>query len=66
MADKNDIRTKIVGKLVEKGVTGTAGGIRQAECRLPAPPVLDGMALADSGVFVSLIDGSVVCLGRAE
>jgi hypothetical protein len=41
-------------------------GARQAECRLSAPPVLDGMALADSGVFVSLIDGSVVCLGKAE
>ncbi len=29
---------------------------------LPAPPVLDGMALTDCGVFVSTVDGSVVCL----
>ncbi len=41
-------------------------GARQAECRLPAPPVLDGMAFADSGVFISTIDGSVVCFGNGE
>jgi len=28
---------------------------------LPAPPVLDGMALTDYGVFVSMIDGAVTC-----
>jgi len=33
---------------------------------LPAPPVLDGMALTDSGVFVAAIDGSVVCLRSLE
>jgi outer membrane protein assembly factor BamB len=32
---------------------------------LPAPPVLDGMALTDYGMFVSLIEGTVTCL-RAE
>ncbi len=37
-------------------------GSRRAACALPAPPVLDGMALTDSGVFVSTIDGTVVCL----
>ena len=29
---------------------------------LPAPPVLDGMALTDSGIFVSTMAGAVVCL----
>ena len=29
---------------------------------LPAPPVLDGMAMTDHGVFVSAIDGTVTCL----
>ena len=37
-------------------------GSKRAACTLPAPPVLDGMALTDSGVFVSTIDGSVACL----
>jgi hypothetical protein len=35
-------------------------GIKKAQCELPAPPVLDGMALTEEGVFVSTIDGSVV------
>jgi outer membrane protein assembly factor BamB len=41
-------------------------GTKQGECQLPAPPVLDGMAFADSGVFVSTIDGYVVCLRSGQ
>jgi len=37
-------------------------GTRQEGCPLPAPPVLDGMAVTDSGVLVSMTDGSVACL----
>jgi outer membrane protein assembly factor BamB len=37
-------------------------GSKREDCPLPAPPVLDGMALTDSGVFVSMTDGSVACL----
>jgi hypothetical protein len=40
-------------------------GVKQSECELSAAPVLDGMAFAKSGVFVSTIDGSVLCL-RSE
>jgi hypothetical protein len=43
-------------------VASREDGSRKAACALPAPPVLDGMALTDSGVFVSTIDGSVVCV----
>jgi len=43
-------------------VASRENGSQSAACTLPAPPVLDGMALTDSGVFVSTIDGSVVCL----
>ena len=43
---------------------------KQQDCLLPAPPVLDGMALTDSGIFVSMTDGSLACLrsskGRVE
>lgn len=46
-------------------VASREDGSRRAACALPAPPVLDGMALTDAGVFVSTIDGTVVCL-RAE
>jgi outer membrane protein assembly factor BamB len=35
-------------------------GSKKASCVLPAPPVLDGMALTDEGVFVSTIDGAVL------
>ena len=37
-------------------------GSKQEDCPLPALPVLDGMALTESGVFVSMTDGSVACL----
>ncbi len=43
-------------------VASREDGSKRAACALPAPPVLDGMALTDSGVFVSTIDGSVACL----
>ncbi|MDP6633956.1 MAG: PQQ-binding-like beta-propeller repeat protein [Phycisphaerae bacterium] len=37
-------------------------GAKTASCALPAPPVLDGMAITDAGVFVSTIDGAVIRL----
>ncbi len=37
-------------------------GTKHQQCQLPAPPVLDGMAFADSGVFISTIDGTIACL----
>jgi len=43
-------------------VASREDGSKRAACLLPAPPVLDGMALTGVGVFVSTIDGSVVCL----
>jgi outer membrane protein assembly factor BamB len=43
-------------------VASRDNGSKRAACRLPAPPVLDGMALTEAGVFVSAIDGSVTCL----
>jgi hypothetical protein len=41
-------------------------GSEQEDCPLPAPPVLDGMALTDAGVFVSMTDGSLTCLRSSE
>ncbi|HUT94549.1 MAG TPA: PQQ-binding-like beta-propeller repeat protein [Thermoguttaceae bacterium] len=43
-------------------VASREDGSQRAACALPAPPVLDGMALTDAGVFVSTIDGTVACL----
>ena len=43
-------------------VASREDGSKRVACALPAPPVLDGMALTDAGVFVSTIDGAVVCL----
>jgi hypothetical protein len=41
-------------------ITSRQDGSKKASCVLPAPPVLDGMALTDEGVFVCTIDGAVL------
>jgi len=43
-------------------VASREDGSKQAACTLLAPPVLDGMAMVDSGILISTTDGSVVCL----
>jgi len=47
-------------------VASRKDGSKKAACALPAPPVLDGLALTDAGVFLSTIDGTVVCLQTEE
>jgi len=47
-------------------VASREDGSRKAACALPAPPILDGMAMTDSGVFVSTIDGAVTCLREKD
>jgi outer membrane protein assembly factor BamB len=41
-------------------------GTKKGECEIPAPPILDGMAFTKAGIFVSTIDGSVLCLKSGE
>ena len=43
-------------------VASREDGSMRFTCTLPAPPVLDGMALTADGVFVSTLDGSIACL----
>jgi len=43
-------------------IASRTDGAKQEHCALPAPPALDGMALTDSGIFVSMMNGSVACL----
>ena len=38
-------------------------GTKLAEHKLEAPPVWDGLAAAGGRLFISLKNGSVVCLG---
>jgi len=38
-------------------------GTKLAELKLDAPPVFDGMAAAGGSLYISLKDGSVLCLG---
>ena len=49
-----------------KGATlwavSAADGHKLAEYSLPAPPAFDGMAAARGQLYLSTIDGSVVCL----
>ena len=47
-------------------VASRGDGSKKAGCALPAPPVLDGVALTDAGVFVSAVDGSLLRLGDAK
>ena len=47
-------------------VASREDGSKISACALPAPPVLDGMALTDAGVFVSTIEGTVACLADGE
>jgi outer membrane protein assembly factor BamB len=35
-------------------------GSKMAACAIPAPPILDGMAMTGAGVFVSTINGTVI------
>jgi hypothetical protein len=37
-------------------------GVKREASPLPAQPVLDGIALTDYGVFVSMMDGAITCL----
>jgi hypothetical protein len=38
-------------------------GKKVVECRLESPPVFDGLIAAQGRLFLSTLDGHVVCLG---
>ena len=44
----------------------TDDGRKLAEYKLPAPPVWDGMAVADNRLFISTMDGYVVCMDKRQ
>ena len=43
-------------------VLSTDGGEILSECKIPAEPAYDGMAIAYGKVYVPLKDGTVICL----
>jgi outer membrane protein assembly factor BamB len=43
-----------------------ADGSEQFQCKLDAPPVFDGMAAARGGLYISLRDGTVMCLKETD
>ncbi len=43
-------------------IVSRADGSKISEFTLPAPPVIDGMAFTNSGLFISGLDGSLTCL----
>lgn len=45
-------------------VTDKADGKVLSVCELDSAPVFDGMIAADEKLFISMVDGTVVCLGR--
>ncbi|HUV66784.1 MAG TPA: PQQ-binding-like beta-propeller repeat protein [Sedimentisphaerales bacterium] len=44
-------------------VASASTGEKVAECKLDAPPVWDGMAVANGQLFISLQEGRVMCMG---
>ena len=46
-------------------VLSATDGKKLAECRLDAPPVFDGLAVAHGRLYASTTDGKVRCLGTA-
>jgi hypothetical protein len=48
-------------KLVAKGSTNVL-----ARIKLDSPPIHDGLAISDRKVFVSLVDGRLLCLGNSN
>jgi len=47
-------------------IISRSDGTKQGECELPAPPIFDGIAFTETGVFISTINGSVVRLGSRK
>ncbi len=47
-------------------IVSRSDGTKQGECEIPAPPILDGMAFTETGIFVSTIDGAVLCLKSGQ
>lgn len=47
-------------------VTNKAKGKVTSECELDSAPVLDGIIIAYKNLFISMLDGSVVCLGARQ
>jgi outer membrane protein assembly factor BamB len=44
-------------------VLSATNGKKLAEIRLAAPPVFDGLAVAEGRLYASTMDGTVLCLG---
>ena len=47
-------------------VHSTADGSVLAEQKLDAPPVFDGLIAAKGRLYMSSVDGTVLCLGQAR
>ncbi|MHC4406856.1 MAG: outer membrane protein assembly factor BamB family protein, partial [Planctomycetota bacterium] len=60
----DDAYAAMQGKRGAKLIAYSASdGAKLAEVTLPAPPVLDGLAAATGRLYLSLRDGTVVCMG---
>jgi len=41
-------------------------GTRRAQYRLESPPIFDGMIAADGRLYISTIDGRLICMGKRD
>jgi hypothetical protein len=47
-------------------VVSTKDGNKVSEFKLSAPPVFDGMAAANGRLYMTTMDGKVLCWGKAD
>ncbi len=62
-----EARAGFEGKMgVYLRIVSAADGARISECELPAMPVFDGLAAANGRLYLSTLDGRVLCLTEKE
>lgn len=66
-ANEPEARANFEGrKGVHLRIVNAADGETVSECELPAMPVFDGLAAAGGRLYLSTLDGKVICLRRSD
>ena len=60
----NKAKSEFLANMSHEIRTPLNGIIGMAELALDSPPVLNGIAVAESKLFLTLRSGSVVCIGK--
>jgi len=67
LADPDKAEAAFLGREgAELRLVNAADGTPVTHCELESPPVFDGLIVAQSRIFVSLADGTLVCYGARD